>query len=497
MPKTGKQSRHYLKTINMKRVSLLILLLSFLTCSFAQENETERKLGVRQLELKMIENVPSKNPFALSCKCDNNLVKDGSFRTVTVTGSDINGNSPYWKKSSGTPQWSPTMGACDSGFVSMWGNKTIGESISQPNVPFVPGKKYRITFNARFINQTGPANSFVRFRFFSGGLPIGYSQNITNTGWATYTLPDWIAPSPGSTAITIAPENDNTESDGTKVSWGQIDNVCVQEVSCNCGKWGTTAVSSTGFDKKVKCGQTVTIKRGVPVTIKPSYFCSGGCEAKYTATLTSPSGKVQNFSGNSFSFTAAELCNYRLTITPICGDKKCEPCSINFFSTIGCPGDVTGRSKLDELTDVVSLGEFTHGNFSAGTFTAVDINSNGEMVDIPNGSYKLQLDKEGTKLLDAKGTVIRNWKQVPGNIPPGLDCEQQEDLQFQQFRQNQLPGLIAAANQQCRANMYCLIIYCNSQPRVAYTMLIKPTLRKCMIYEAAQYQAAIRFYEPQ
>lgn len=479
----------------MKRVSLLILLLSFLTCSFAQENETERKLGVRQLELKMIKNVPSKNPFALSCKCDNNLVKDGSFRTVTVTGSDINGNSPYWKKSSGTPQWSPTMGACDSGFVSMWGNKTVGESISQTAVPFVPGKKYRITFNARFINQTGPANQFVRFRFYSGGILIGYSPNISDTGWATYTVPDWIAPSPGNTAITIAPENDYTESDGNKVSWGQIDNVCVQEVSCNCGKWGTTAVSSTGFDRKIKCGQTVTIKRGVPVTIKPAYSCTGGCEAKYTAALTSPSGRVQNFTGNSFSFTAAELCNYRLTITPICGDKKCEPCTINFFSTIGCPGDVTGGSKFDDLTDVVSLGEFIPGNLSASAFAALDINSEGEMVDIPNGSYKLQLDKGGPKLLDAKGSAVRNWQRIPDNTSPGLDCQQQEDLQWQQFRQNQLPGLLSTANQQCRAIGYCLTIYCDGQPSVSYLMLIKPTNPRCRVFTAEQYRAAFKIRE--
>lgn len=472
----------------MKRIAFLILLLPFLTRAFAQDPDTERKLGIRPLEIKLIGKVPNLAPGY--CRCDNNLVKDGGFRTVTVSGSDINAASPIWKKGSITPQWSPTMGCCDSGFVSMWGNKTFGEAVSQYGVTFIAGKKYRISFCGRFVDQTGAANPFVRFRFLAGSTLIGYSPDITNTGWNTYTVPEWTAPAGVTGPFTIAPENDNTEYDGKKVSWGQIDNVCVQEVSCECGNWGATSVSSAGFDKKVKCGQTVTVKRGAAVTIRSVFYCTGGCEAKYTSVLTGPSGQVQNFSGSTFSFTPTSLGNYKLTTTPVCGDKKCAPCTIYFFAVPGCPGEVSG-GKFDDL-EVTLLTEYPFDHIREGVFLPLTVKAEAGMLDIPDGGYRLAFDKTGTKLLDEKNTAVRTWARpvIPGN--PCGDCQQQDDAQWEQFRQNQLPGLLAMANQQCRAVNYCLTVYCNGQPRTFYLLVIKPTNPKCKFYTAEQYQAAVR-----
>lgn len=192
--------------------------------------------------------VPVETPSSAQAdRCPGNLLKNGDFATGVVVAGGGNfppSTVPSWASAFNTPQVSAGQGCGNPGFVSMWGNKTVGEAIRQTGVPIQAGRKYRVSACVRWPNNNPALPNYVRFnvRASSGSLAnyptganfneaqIGVSPNITSTLWATVTLPDWTAPSAYDT-ITINPENDNTANDGGTVSWIQLDNVCIQEVS--------------------------------------------------------------------------------------------------------------------------------------------------------------------------------------------------------------------------------------------------------------------------
>jgi len=121
----------------------------------------------------------------------------------------------------------------------MWGNKTVGEGIKQ-TVNIQAGHTYKLSACVRVDTSNPVLPNYVRFNVrawppggaitYTGTAPvIGLTGNITATTWTPVTLPNWTAHANLDT-ITINPENDNTANDGNTVSWGWIDNVCLQEV---------------------------------------------------------------------------------------------------------------------------------------------------------------------------------------------------------------------------------------------------------------------------
>lgn len=343
----------------MKKMILLLLLCSTLFNSMAQTKLTERKLKIKELPNDMLQLTGKAAAPMLNCACDGNLFKDGSFRTVlTGPGSDVSSSSPVWKPASYSPQYSRLYGGCDSGFVYMWGNQAVGESLSQSGLRLEKGKCYTIKFNARFPNNTGSNNPYVQLAIKGStggiatrGIPDVVSANITSTNWASYSIN--FTPSANFTALTLFPVNGNNVDDGAYVSWIQLDNVCLIEC-CDCGTWrGFTyqltapqiktsdTLPSEKEGRNLKCGSTIVVKAGSTLQMRPNYSCTGGnCQAKFKTAIHLPNGKVQYQSGSLISLTPDTPGYYILSVTPECNGKACPPCRIRVLVVPGCEGEV-------------------------------------------------------------------------------------------------------------------------------------------------------------
>ena len=188
--------------------------------------------------------------------CRLTIVSNGDFSAGWVPGSMPVGAVTDWSVLTQTPQVVIDGCQADSGSVQMWGALVGGESI-QPNLPgsgIQAGKTYRVTVCYRWLdNGNTVLPPYVRFRLTaSGAAPVGYpatsandvigtTPNTSSTSWITYTFADWTAPNNAS-YITINPENDSTTNHGDFVSWGIIDDVCIEEVlivPTESTSWGT------------------------------------------------------------------------------------------------------------------------------------------------------------------------------------------------------------------------------------------------------------------
>lgn len=192
----------------------------------------------------------------LDCKCKKDVVRNYSFINIPTLPASSNISttpSANWFATSNSPQYYASIpgdtGACDSGFVTMWGNQTVGEQITQTGLTIIAGRQYQIKFAGKFAGATN--SSYVQFRFTANttvnglygalaGTTMGVvSPAITSTAaYTTYTLPVWTAPANFS-VVNINPENQFTQNDGNYVSWGRIDNVCITDVTPNIAENGT------------------------------------------------------------------------------------------------------------------------------------------------------------------------------------------------------------------------------------------------------------------
>lgn len=189
--------------------------------------------------------------------CAGNIVSNPHFTDGWVPGSMPFGAVTDWSLLTASPQVVIDGCAADSGSIQMWGNQVVGESIQQqlPGVGIEANKIYRVTVCYRWLD-TSASNpvlpQYVRFRLtVSGAAPVGYpatsandvigvTPNDNTASWTTYTFPDWTAPNNAS-YLTINPENDSMQNDGDFVSWGLIDDVCIERVlpvSIEAKTWG-------------------------------------------------------------------------------------------------------------------------------------------------------------------------------------------------------------------------------------------------------------------
>lgn len=105
--------------------------------------------------------------------------------------------------------------------------------------------------------------------------------------------------------------------------------------ACDCDPNGwkpfTAIVNNT--KTRVSCGYQFAFKHGI-FKLEGAYKCKGNCNVKYTAVLINATtgAVVQEFPTFNFTWTYnfATIGNFKLQITPICGDKKCPPCIFYF-----------------------------------------------------------------------------------------------------------------------------------------------------------------------
>lgn len=187
--------------------------------------------------------------------CASNVVSNGHFTDGLAPGSMPAGTVTDWSVLTASPQ--VVTDGCDApGAVQMWGNLVVGESIKQqlPGIGIEAGKTYSVTVCYRWLDNSNPVlPQYVRFRLAAASaLPTGYpstsgydligtTPNTSSTTWITHTFPSWTAPNNAS-YLTINPENDSSQNDGDFVSWGLIDDVCIELIEATpteATTWGT------------------------------------------------------------------------------------------------------------------------------------------------------------------------------------------------------------------------------------------------------------------
>jgi hypothetical protein len=348
----------------MKNLILSIFLVTGFISTFSQEIPRKQnviKEGVFQ-EL-------SPASAGLDCKCDKNLLQDGSFSTVIASPSTILQTSPVWKPGGNTsPQYSRTMGACDTGFVSMWGNKKVGEFIYQSGLAITAGKCYTIKFNARFPNNTGASNPYVQLAIagstginppspFTGSTPSIVSSQITGSSWATYTISFTAASS--YTTLSFYPVNGNSQNDGNYVSWINLDNICIQEC-CSCDIPKSPAIVGA-TDKLCACD-----------LIKFSTVNCPGATYKWTITDDKGNNISYTGSGNAITLTyslaqqlASSATGFTVTVEITCGRQTVK-------------NSVKATLKPVPKTNIsFSLNDDGYGNYTATANSLATANGNG------------------------------------------------------------------------------------------------------------------------
>lgn len=104
---------------------------------------------------------------------------------------------------------------------------------------------------------------------------------------------------------------------------------------CKCagndGWVGLTAVID-GKPKALKCGTSVKIKQSQKFGIKGVYKCKGNCDTVLKGSIVNgTTGETTNFDSITLDGNPLNFLNpgeYKLIITPVCKDDKCEPCII-------------------------------------------------------------------------------------------------------------------------------------------------------------------------
>ncbi len=204
--------------------------------------------------------------------CFFNVLQNGSFTNgVTIVPNSAGSIPPSsvanWNAAFGNPQIVAAGGCPAPDFIAMWGNQVVGEALRQTlAAPLTPGKKYSFSACVRYANPSAAGPVRFKVRASAGPLPnyiapgqlIGVTANISSTNWTNITLANWTAPVAGLNTITINPENQLAVNDGTKVSWGHIDNVCLKPVTAPCTLDPGMVSAGNTFARRATLAQTFT-----------------------------------------------------------------------------------------------------------------------------------------------------------------------------------------------------------------------------------------------
>jgi hypothetical protein len=176
-------------------------------------------------------------------RCSNGLVANSGFTNGLVPGSMPAASVDDWSRLTETPQVMTSAGCSAPGCIQMWGNQAVGESVVQqlPGSGILAGRTYRVRVCYRWHNSSANQPTYVRFRLSaSASAPsaypplgsydlIGVTPNTSSTAWSTHSF-QWTAPNDAS-YLMLNPENDSSVNHGNSVSWGQIDDICIQDIS--------------------------------------------------------------------------------------------------------------------------------------------------------------------------------------------------------------------------------------------------------------------------
>lgn len=240
----------------MKRIIHKVMLLALALPLAGQIDES--KIPRPTEPRAMAQAIPGKVLPVDCCSCPGNILQDGGFEKVTTqpNSSNISGSSTPWRANgSTTPQWNPAMGLCNKGYIQMWGNKVVGESVVGQTIA---AGKYQGKFVARFMGPT-QNSTHVNLEIRVGNTTVYTSPNISETNWKCIQIPPFQIPA--GALILLRPTNQHSANDPNFISWIQIDSICLEKVpDCNCDALAKEIKiqGPTEFCKPVKCDSTLS-----------------------------------------------------------------------------------------------------------------------------------------------------------------------------------------------------------------------------------------------
>ena len=143
------------------------------------------------------------------------------------------------------------------------------------------------------------------------------------------------------------------------------------------------------------------------------------------------------------------------------------------------------------LINVLSSAQITEANVTTlkkwsiingnqfATKTNFTISENGK-----TKSCFLSINNQTVEMKDAetKQVIEKYQNSLPALPPSSSNCTVQEANQWAAFKNGIYLKILAQVNKTCKAQKYCLMIYCNKIPVSSYMLLIKPTA-KCPVEE--------------
>ncbi len=199
-------------------------------------------------------NVPVEGPSCPGPVQNCGLVSNSDFAAGAGSGDMPAATLNDWSALTGSPQ--VTNSGCGlTRAVQMWGNQFVGESIKQAlGTPIVAGAKYQVTVCYRMLDYNPALPPYVRFRLAVSGIDpadyppvaaydvIGVTPDATSTSSSTYVFPLWTAPHTAGW-LTVNPENEYALDDPNFISWGVIDDICIDAITPTERKtWGQLKV---------------------------------------------------------------------------------------------------------------------------------------------------------------------------------------------------------------------------------------------------------------
>lgn len=173
--------------------------------------------------------------------CKENLLKNGDFQKG-INGKIQGDNVPFWQPIK-TPIYSLKQGSGNPGFISMWGNKVVGQGIYQIlKKPLEKGKVYQLSFSFQ-ARQVKERPDYAQIKVRASSKPIAKPNACNNSNCEVIGLSRKINVKEGWVNITMTleannhfdhliftPENEFALNDGEKTSAVWLDNVCLKEV---------------------------------------------------------------------------------------------------------------------------------------------------------------------------------------------------------------------------------------------------------------------------
>jgi len=335
---------------------LVIFLFSFCFPSFAQVegDKVEGKKSVAPVNFNVCPGCPKITPPNPLIQIDftglttSTYTIPGPYAPLPIPGTPPYGryaitNDPsllnsQWLNTNQLPSSHGNILVCD-GF-ERHETKLFGKTVSNP----VPGRRYIFCAWFRNINTIGGINPKVRLKIVpNSSTPVQSMEKTLLQGapWGLLYLV-WVCPA-GVTQVTPEIWLTSVGAIGNDVG---VDDISFIECkpACDCDKWDPVTVTWTApaplgnQTNTVSCGGYIPISslcRNNPIKLTFKYNCKPpDCNSSYTWTVKGPTG-IPIATGISATTPCDVVFNptpglhdYTVSVRPICGNNKCEPCEI-------------------------------------------------------------------------------------------------------------------------------------------------------------------------